>query len=168
MPAQAAFIGTPASNSDKEPPQIDLQMRGVASPDFKIPPHTKDARTLAIMELPHQTTIYELAPHMHKRGSWFRYEALYPDGKVETLLSVPRYNFNWQSSYRFAEPKVVPAGTRILCTGGFDNSKTNPDNPDPNKSVRWGDQSFDEMFIGFMAVSEQGVRRDFGVAASGQ
>ncbi len=135
-------------------PPIALEIRGVTSPDFKIQPNLADSRTLAIQELPRDTTIYEMSPHMHKRGSWFRYEALYPDGKFETLLSVPHYDFNWQSTYRLAEPKVVPAGTRILCTGGFDNSKYNPSNPNPNAVIRWGDQSFDEMFIGFMTVSE--------------
>jgi hypothetical protein len=135
-------------------PATELQMRGVASLDFNIPPRAPDSRTLAILDLSRDTLIYELAPHMHKRGSWFRYEALYPDGAYEVLLSVPHYNFNWQHTYRFRDPKRVPAGTRILCTGGFDNSRSNPDNPDPNKSVRWGDQSFDEMFIGFMTVSD--------------
>jgi hypothetical protein len=135
-------------------PTTEVRMTGVANLDFKIPPHQADVHTLAIADLPRDTMIYELAPHMHKRGSWFRYEALYPDGKYEVLLSVPRYNFNWQHTYRLTQPKRVPAGTRILCTGGFDNSTSNPDNPDPEKAVRWGDQSFDEMFIGFMTVSD--------------
>lgn len=137
-----------------EKPAIALQMRGVANGEFSIAPNTADSRTLAILDLNRDTVVYELSPHMHKRGAWFRYEALYPDGKYETLLSVPRYNFNWQHTYRLKEPKQLPAGTRVLCTGGFDNSKYNPDNPDPNKTVRWGDQSFDEMFIGFMTVSD--------------
>jgi hypothetical protein len=138
----------------QERPARELQMRGVAQGDFHIPANVADSRTLAIQPFPRDAVIYELAPHMHKRGSWFKYEALYPDGKFEVLLSVPKYDFNWQTSYRFAEPKRVPAGTRILCTGGFDNSTRNPDNPDPTKDVRWGDQSFDEMFIGFMSVAE--------------
>jgi hypothetical protein len=115
-----------------------------------------------VLDFAKDTILYDLAPHMHKRGSWFRYEALYPDGKYEVLLSVPRYNFNWQNGYRFAQPKFVPAGTRILCTGGFDNSKSNPDNPDPSKSVGWGDQSFDEMFIGFMTASDAAPRAEAG------
>jgi len=129
-------------------------MGGVANGDFKVPPRNPESRTLAILDVPRDTMIYELAPHMHKRGSWFRYEALYPNGKYEVLLSVPRYNFNWQHTYRFAEPKRVPAGTRILCTGAFDNSKSNPDNPNPEKTVTWGDQSFEEMFIGFLTLSD--------------
>jgi hypothetical protein len=83
-----------------------------------------------------------------------KYEALYPNGHRETLLSVPRYDFNWQMEYRLAEPKRMPAGTWILCTGGFDNSPRNPHNPNPAKRVHWGEQSFDEMFIGFMNVAE--------------
>ena len=91
---------------------------------------------------------------MHLRGSWMKYEALYPDGNRETLLSVPRYDFNWQTTYRFATPKRVPKGTWLLCTGGFDNSSRNPSNPDAAKRVKWGDQSWDEMFIGFFQASD--------------
>lgn len=138
----------------KEPPLMEVQMRGAFNSDFNIPPHSRDSRSMAIQEFSQDSILYELSPHMHKRGAWFRYEALYPNGTHEVLLSVPRYNFNWQHSYRLAQPKQIPAGTRILCTGGFDNSKYNPDNPDPNQSVRWGDQSFEEMFIGFMSVSD--------------
>jgi hypothetical protein len=98
--------------------------------------------------------LYDLSPHMHLRGSWFKFEALYPNGKRETLLSVPRYDFNWQHNYRLKEPKRMPAGTWILCTGGFNNSTTNPYNPDAAIHVHWGDQSFDEMFIGFMGIAE--------------
>lgn len=91
---------------------------------------------------------------MHLRGSWFKYEALYPDGKRELLLSIPRYDFNWQTEYRFAEPKRVPAGTWMLCTGAHDNSTINPSNPDAKRRVKWGLQSHEEMFMGFMNVSE--------------
>jgi hypothetical protein len=129
-------------------------MRGVVDPNFSIPPHDRNARGMGLLDVTRDTLVYELSPHMHKRGSWFRYEALYPDGRYEVLLSVPRYNFNWQHTYRLPEPKLLPAGTLVLCTGGFDNSKFNPDNPDPSKRVQWGDQSFEEMFIGFMTVSD--------------
>ncbi|MCI0540462.1 MAG: redoxin domain-containing protein [Verrucomicrobiales bacterium] len=138
----------------KEKPQVEIEIRGVWNGDFKIPPGSRDARTLALKDFPRDMIVYELNPHMHKRGSWFRFEALYPDGHFETLLSVPKYDFNWQTGYRLAEPKRLPGGTRILCTGGFDNSKQNPSNPDPKKEVHWGDQSWEEMFIGFMTVSE--------------
>ena len=79
---------------------------------------------------------------------------MYPDGRREMLLHVPRYDFNWQLEYVLAEPKKMPAGSWILCTGGFDNSPLNPHNPDPQKRIHWGEQSWDEMFIGFMNVAE--------------
>jgi len=88
------------------------------------------------------------------RGSWMKYEALFPDGRRETLLSVPRYDFNWQTSYRLAEPLRMPAGTKILCSGAFDNSAKNPFNPDATKTVKWGSQSWDEMFIGYIGYAE--------------
>ena len=113
-----------------------------------------DSRTHCVYAFKRDSLIYDLIPHMHLRGSWFKYEALYPDGRREVLLSVPRYDFNWQTEYRLDEPKRVPAGTWLLCTGGFDNSATNPNNPDPNKRVRHGLQSFEEMFMGFMNVAE--------------
>jgi len=91
---------------------------------------------------------------MHLRGSWFKFQLLYPDGRRETVLSVPQYDFNWQTSYRLATPKQVPAGTWMLCTGGHDNSAKNPNNPDPSKRIKWGLQSWDEMFMGFMTVAD--------------
>ena len=91
---------------------------------------------------------------MHLRGSWFKFQLLHPDGHKETLLSVPNYDFNWQTSYRLAEPRRVPAGTWMLCTGGHDNSSKNPNNPDPTQRVKWGLQSWDEMFMGFMTVAD--------------
>jgi hypothetical protein len=87
---------------------------------------------------------------MHLRGKDFKYVAVYADGKKETLLSVPRYDFNWQSSYRLAKPLSLPKGTRIECQAHFDNSEDNPNNPDPKKAVTWGDQTWQEMMIGFV------------------
>ncbi|MBL8818643.1 MAG: redoxin domain-containing protein [Planctomyces sp.] len=95
------------------------------------------------------TTLLSLTPHMHLRGKAFRYEALYPDGTKEILLDVPRYDFNWQLRYEFSEPRLMPAGTVVTCIAAFDNSSDNPNNPDPDKDVRWGQQSWEEMMIGF-------------------
>jgi hypothetical protein len=78
---------------------------------------------------------------------------LYPDGRREILLSVPHYDFNWQGTYLLAEPKRVPAGSWMVCTAGFDNSARNPANPDPAKRLKWGEQSWDEMFIGHFDAS---------------
>ena len=80
-----------------------------------------------------------MTPHMHLRGKAFRYEAIYPDGAEEILLDLPKYDFNWQLSYELAEPKLLPKGTVIRCTAWFDNSASNPVNPNPNKVVRWGE-----------------------------
>jgi peroxiredoxin len=135
-------------------PPLALEDRAALDTDFTIPPGETDARTFGVYGFKRDSLIYGLSPHMHLRGSWMKYEALYPDGSREMLLSVPRYDFNWQTTYRFATPKRVPKGTWLLCTGGFDNSRHNPANPDPAKRVEWGDQSWDEMFIGFFQASD--------------
>ncbi|MDZ4852773.1 MAG: redoxin domain-containing protein [Pirellulaceae bacterium] len=93
--------------------------------------------------------LLSLTPHMHLRGKTFRYDARYPDGTEETLLDVPRYDFNWQLRYEFAEPKLIPKGTVVTCTATYDNSTANPNNPDATKQVTWGQQSWEEMMIGF-------------------
>src|SRR5262249_17161176 len=94
-----------------------------------------------------------LMPHMHLRGKAFRYEATYPDGKKEVLLDVPHYDFGWQTNYRLAEAKFMPRGTRLDCYAEFDNSEDNLNNPDPKVRVRLGDQTFEEMMIGFFEAT---------------
>ena len=94
--------------------------------------------------------LLSLTPHMHLRGKSFTFTAAYPDGRREILLSVPRYDFNWQSVYRLSQPKAIPKGTNIECEAHFDNSAGNPANPDPSRTVTWGEQSEDEMMIGFI------------------
>jgi peroxiredoxin len=138
----------------KEKPPLRYETRMAINADLNLTPGESDLRSHAVAGFKRDTMLYAFIPHMHTRGAWMKYEALYPDGKRETLLSVPRYDFNWQLEYRLAEPRRMPAGTWILCTGGFDNSSRNPHNPDPMKRVHWGEQSFDEMFIGFMNVAE--------------
>jgi hypothetical protein len=115
--------------------------------DLVIPAGEADLRTSALYGFREAVTLHALIPHMHGRGSWMKYEALYPDGRRETLLSVPHYDFAWQTVYRLAEPKLLPAGTWLLITGGFDNSARNPANLDPKARVRWGEQTWDEMFV---------------------
>jgi peroxiredoxin len=137
-----------------EPPKMVLKTRSALDPEFQINPDEANHVTSATYICKKETVLFGMSPHMHLRGSWFKYEALYPDGKKETLLSVPHYDFKWQHSYQLREPKHLPAGTWILCTGGFDNSKENSNNPNSKISVAWGDQSFNEMFIGFMTLAE--------------
>jgi hypothetical protein len=91
-------------------------------------------------------------PHMHVRGKDKTYIAHYPDGTTETLLSVPKYDFNWQITYELATPKVLPKGTRLEVIAHYDNSPANKFNPDPTKDVRWGDQTWEEMMIGFYST----------------
>ena len=134
------------------PPEREIIVAASYGLDFVIAPNDEDSRTFTTLPVKQETVIHTLSPHMHLRGSWMKYEALYPNGKRELLLSVPRFDFNWQTVYQLEEPKTLPAGSWLLVTGGFDNSKKNAHNPDPNKRVTWGDQSFDEMFIGFLEV----------------
>ncbi len=90
-----------------------------------------------------------LMPHTHVRGAGFSYEAVYPDGKKEMLLNVPNYDFNWQNSYVMAEPKLLPKGTELNCVAFYNNSASNLANPNPNLKVHWGEQTWEEMMIGY-------------------
>jgi hypothetical protein len=119
------------------------------NPKLQIPPGADHHVVTATEKFRDDVTLLSLTPHMHLRGKAFRYDAKYPDGSTETLLDVPAYDFNWQLRYEFAEPKLIPKGTVVTCTAAFDNSSGNPNNPDPSKTVTWGQQSWDEMMIGF-------------------
>jgi len=117
--------------------------------DFAIPPGAPDHREVAERTLARDVLVYRWMPHMHYRGKSMSYEAHYPDGRVEPLLSIPRYSFGWQLQYVLAEPKRLPAGTRLVVRAAFDNSARNPANPDPTAWVRFGEQSSDEMLFGY-------------------
>jgi mono/diheme cytochrome c family protein/peroxiredoxin len=116
---------------------------------FVIPAHADNHEVLSERRFLKDTTLLSLFPHMHLRGKSFRYELVYPDGRSEILLDVPRYDFNWQNHFIFSQPKLVPAGSALKCTAHFDNSSDNLANPDPTKEVRWGDQTWEEMMIGW-------------------
>jgi hypothetical protein len=128
--------------------------RGISQEKFRIPPGAANFPVRSRFEFDRDAHLLSLMPHMHLRGKSFRYKATYPDGTTEVLLSVPSYDFGWQSVYRLAAPKPMPAGTRIDCLALFDNSPANPANPDPKQSVVWGEQSSDEMMIGFIDYSD--------------
>ncbi|QDT34407.1 redoxin domain-containing protein [Thalassoglobus polymorphus] len=120
---------------------------------FELKPFKSDQVVTARSgESPGNLKLLSMSPHMHLRGQSFKYEALLPDGTREVLLNVPNYDFNWQTRYVLAEPREMPKGTRLLCTAKFDNSKDNLANPDPSATVRWGDQSWDEMMLGYYDV----------------
>ena len=116
---------------------------------FEIPAQAASHVVTADHDAPKDVLLLDMTPHMHLRGKSFRYEVLFPDGKREVLLDVPNYDFNWQLTYHLQEPRLIPKGSRLLCTATYDNSKANPANPDPDSPVRWGDQSSEEMMIGF-------------------
>jgi peroxiredoxin len=125
----------------------------VANHFLLIPPKTADYRTEAWHKFSSDMLLLSLFPHMHLRGKSFRYEAHYPDGSIEVLLDVPRYDFNWQNTYELAHPKRMPKGTRLRCIAHYDNSADNLANPNPNRVVFWGDQTWEEMMIGYVDVA---------------
>lgn len=136
------------------PPALELKTSSAYTTSIDIPPGAKEYTCQAEFTFARSAWLYELSPHMHYRGAWFNFQAVYPDGTREMLLSVPKYEFDWQTLYRLAEPKRLPAGTRIVCRGAFDNSAQNPHNPDPGARVRFGLQSWDEMFIGYFNFAD--------------
>lgn len=121
---------------------------------FQIPPHAAEYEATARYEFPREAVLLSMTPHMHVRGKSFRYDAIFPDGRRQTLLDVPRWDFNWQMDYALTEPLTVPAKTVIECTAVYDNSKDNPANPDPSKWVTFGEQTWQEMLIGFFIAVE--------------
>jgi hypothetical protein len=136
----------------KEPP-TKLAAGGMAiNPRFVIRANDGNSEVRATQLLAKDTVMTSLTPHMHVRGKDMIYIAHYADGTDETLLSVPKYDFNWQITYELAKPKLLPKGTKVEVIAHFDNSTANKFNPDPTKDVRWGDQTWEEMMIGFFAT----------------
>lgn len=133
----------------KEPPERAAKGGGAFNFLFNIPPGAESHEVVSSKRFSGDVELLSLMPHMHLRGKDFKYTARYPDGTSEVLLSVPNYDFNWQHRYRFAQPVSLPAGTTLECVAHFDNSADNPANPDPTKAVRWGDQTWEEMMIGW-------------------
>lgn len=120
---------------------------------FRIPAGDPDYAASATYTFEKDTLINAMMPHMHYRGKKVLYKLLFEDGTEETLLSVPDYDFNWQTSYRFKEPKAVPAGTKVKITGWWDNSVDNPTNPDPTIDVTFGEATHEEMLFGWISFT---------------
>lgn len=116
-----------------------------------IPPGVAEHTMSANHVFEDEIMLHGLRPHMHYRGKSMRFRVVYPNGEQEEILNVPEYNFNWQPTYRLSEPMLLPAGSRVLIEGAFDNSQYNLGNPDPGATVRGGAQSWDEMFIGYFS-----------------
>ena len=140
----------------KEPPSRLRVEGGGAMPNitFVIPPNHPNYEVTAKRVMDKDTYLTQLYPHMHVRGKAVQYKILYPDGREEVVLSVPKYDFNWQTSYRLAEAKFMPKGSTLMVIAHFDNSKGNRFNPDPESEVRWGDQTWEEMLIGYYSTTD--------------
>jgi hypothetical protein len=121
--------------------------------DLAIPPGDPDFHSLASATFKSPVSLISVQPHMHLRGKAYRMDAIYPDGRREALIRVPRYDFRWQTTYFLDHPLQLPAGTIVECAAEYDNSLNNPVNPDPSKTIYWGDQSWDEMNVGFLEVA---------------
>jgi len=131
------------------PPQFEDRVVGLMNGRFTIPPNDDNYKVESVGTFTEDATITSLFPHMHLRGKSFEYRLVTPDGKSQTLLAVPKYDFSWQSGYQFATPVAAPKGSKMECVAYFDNSKGNKFNPDPSKEVKWGDQTWEEMMIGW-------------------
>jgi hypothetical protein len=132
----------------KEAPKYNFRSLVFANPKLHIPANTKWHEEQAEQTLKEDAIIYTLHPHAHYRGKASRFVAYYPDGKTQTLLNIPAYDFNWQGTYELVEPMRIPAGTRIVYSQWYDNSTQNKANPDANREVTWGEQTWDEMIFG--------------------
>jgi mono/diheme cytochrome c family protein len=133
-----------------EPPRLEIKTVGVAKLLLSIPPFEANHVETKTQKVPTDLTVTNLLAHMHVRGKAFKYELLHPDGREELLLDIPRYDFNWQLRYDFKQPKTFPKGSSLRITAVFDNSAGNQANPDPSKTVKWGQQTSDEMMIGYL------------------
>jgi len=131
-----------------EPPEREVYTDAVVNTRFRVPAGADDVEVRALGRIERDIELLTLFPHMHTRGKDFRFVLRLPDGAERDLLRT-RFDFNWQEAYAFAEPVLLPGGSELHCVGHFDNSAANPNNPDPSVEVRWGDQTFDEMFIGY-------------------
>ncbi len=141
----------------KEPPKLEVRTRAIMNPGFTIPAGEANHKVVSRTTFRDDAILLSFLPHMHLRGKSFEYKLITPDDREEILMAVPRYDFSWQATYRLQTPRRLPKGSRIECTAYFDNSPGNPNNPDPTKDVRWGDQTWQEMMIGFIDYAYTGA-----------
>src|SRR5262249_7179038 len=150
-----SYVGFKFADPNKVKKEVAVQNAGNFT--FKIPPGDPNYEVQSEFVFRHKTLLLSVSPHMYVRGKDFRYDLVFPDGKKETVLWVPRYDFGWQTTYMLTEPKVLPRGTKLHCVAHFDNSSDNYANPDPTKEVSWGEQTWEEMMFGWfeMALADQ-------------
>jgi hypothetical protein len=128
-----------------QPPKQEVRSASFVGLQLRIPPGASNHRVDCQIEFNQDVHITALFPHTHLRGKSWEYRLTYPDGREEVVLSVPQYDFNWQTYYQFAKPLAVPKGSKLLAIAHYDNSANNKANPDPTLEVRWGDQTWEEM-----------------------
>ena len=139
--------------ADPKSVKKEVAVKNAGSFDFRIPPGAENHQVDSYYNFRENSLLVSVSPHMHLRGKDFRYDLVYPDGKTETILWVPRYDFGWQTTYTFKEPKRLPKGTKMHCVAHFDNSENNLSNPDPKADVRFGEQTWEEMMFGWFEVA---------------
>jgi hypothetical protein len=137
----------------KEPPNVELRGTVLANGALHIPAGASDYAVDAEMTVNQDISLWAILPHTHVRGKRWLYDAIYPDGRRETILAVPKYDFEWQTDYLYKTPLKLPKGTKIHATAWYDNSTNNPSNPDPTKDVWWGDQTWEEMMFSGITYS---------------
>ncbi|MFT7015094.1 MAG: peroxiredoxin [Pseudohongiellaceae bacterium] len=147
-----------------EKPERQILGGSAADLDILIPPNAGNHEMVASKKFRKDSYLTMVGPHMHYRGSDANFKLVYPDGREEEILNVPNYQFNWQKTYDFKEPKFLPAGTEMVFRATFDNSSNNPFNPDPTAEITWGEQTWQEMFFGFFRY----VEADADLASDGE
>ena len=140
-----------------KPPEKSLNTVGIQNHYFKLPAGDGNHEVTACYTFDADVRLTSYMPHMHLRGKDMRYDVIYPDGRQETLLWVPKFSFNWQTMYYLKKPVRLPKGTKLIVTAHFDNSEKNKYNPDPQKTIRWGDPTYEEMMIGWMEYYVDGA-----------
>ncbi len=146
-----SYVGFKFADPSKVQKEVAVQNAGNFT--FKIPPGHPNYKVEADYIFRQNSLLLSVSPHMHVRGKDFRYDLIFPDGRKETILWVPRYDFGWQTTYMLEEPRQLPRGTRLHCVAHFDNSEDNRANPDPTKEVTWGEQTWEEMMFGWFEVA---------------
>lgn len=148
------------------PPERSLNTVGVQNHYFKLPAGDGNHEVTACYTFDADVRLTSYMPHMHLRGKDMKYDVIYPDGRHETLLWVPKFSFNWQTMYYLKKPVTIPKGTKLIVTAHFDNSDKNKYNPDPKKAIRWGDPTYEEMMIGWMEYYVDGPAKGRPEAAA--
>jgi len=143
----------------KQPPQEEIRANAFVNRLFVLPPGESNKAVDSAIRFTEDTRIYALFPHTHLRGKSWEYRIVYPDGHTEVVLSVPNYDFNWQTYYVFTRPLTAPKGARLEATAHYDNSTANPWNPDPKVAVRWGAQTWEEMQYSGITYSVKETQR---------